>query len=329
MIVVIGDNHLADSRPWALKASEAQIDYIINHPLNTSENTAIFTGDLVDNPFMSGRVYKMLLRLFTGLKFKEVYIVQGNHDLKMDKSEQPVLAYEFLHDKDIMKGFFSHIIPIKKPTALTIEKMEVLFLPFIYETSRGSIKDYEHLPEELTNKQYDLCVTHVADNSLDSYPGTLIDLSAVKSTYWASGHVHTPSSHYVGSVVPNSSAESGERRQFRTYSKEKGEDIVYINEILGYFTVKFPDELPTTSAQISVFTILNCADESIAYRHYGDIFIRKCIPSVSLDKDAFSSLVDSSDSEGISMETLYKEWKEATKQPPALLTLCDKYFKVS
>lgn len=327
MIVVIGDNHLSDSRPWSVEASDAQIDLIINHPLNTPENVAIFTGDLVDQPFMSGRVYHMLLRLFSGLKFKEVYVLQGNHDIKMDKLKNPTLAYRFLLDKHILKGVFSHIHPITEVSQLTIEGMEVLLLPFVYTTSKGSIKDYENLPESIVEKEYDLCITHVADTSLSSYPGTLIDLSKVKAKYWASGHVHTPSSHYVGSVMPNSLAESGEKRQFRTYSKDKGENIVDIDEILGYYTVEFPNDIPSNlTAKIKVFTITSCTDEYVAKQRYGNIHVRKVVNKVSLDKDSGASNFSFSGEEELNTEKLYQEWRKDSTKEPSLLEKADKYF---
>lgn len=329
MIVVIGDNHFSDSRPWSAEATNAQIDYIINHPLNNKNNTLILTGDIVDIPFMSGRVYSMLLKFFFGLKFKEVYVVQGNHDIKMDKLERPVLAYDFLLDKMNLDGNFTHIHAITKVTTMTLEGLKVLFLPFVYTTSEGSIKDYENLPEDIIKTEYDLCVTHVADTSLSVYPGHLIDLSAVKATYWASGHVHAPSSHYVGSVLPNSSAESGIERQFRTYSKEEGETIVKIDNLLGYYTVQFPEDLPTVSSKVSVFTITSCSDESIARQRYGDIYIRKCVPSLSLDKESLSKSDIDLDTKNLSPEVLYTEWRGLTKIKESVKSLCDSYFKKS
>lgn len=327
MIVIIGDQHLSDGpRPWSYKASVEQVKYISEHPLNTEDNTLILTGDIVDVARMSGTLYTLLFKYFASLKFKEVYIVVGNHDY-YSYNNRVTLAYDFLRNPSLKQKYFKNFHVIDTMKVVDIEDCSVLMLPHIYPTIDKSNKDYEHLDAEITNREYDLCVTHLADSTVDSYPGYLLDLTAINATYWASGHIHAPSPHYVGSVVPNSSGEAQTKREFRTLTKKEGMKRVPIVNILDYYTVTFPDELPKTSAIVSVFTVLNCKDEATAKNQYGDIYIRKCVFNPEIDKDAFDTLGASlMNKEQFSVKELFDKWAKTTKHPESLVDLSRKYL---
>ena len=328
MIVVIGDQHLSDGpRPWSLKASMAQVKYIAEHELNNNSNTLILTGDIVDVARMSGTLYTILFKYFASLKFKEVYIVVGNHDYYAHNN-RVTLAYDFIRNPTLKKKYFENFTVVDTMACHTIEGMEVLMLPHLYPTIDSNNKGYENLPKEITDKTYDVCVTHLADTTVDSYPGYLLDLTAIKSKYWSSGHIHAPSSHYVGSVVPNSSGEAGAKRQFRTYNKE-GQTIHYIKNILDYYTVVFPEPLPTVDSEVAVYTVLNCKDEITAKTLYGDIFIRKCIFNPDIDKDAFNALGSSlANKEQFSVKEMFDQWAKTSKHPESIIEQSRKYITI-
>lgn len=322
-VVTIGDLHFNEDRPWGIETGDATIELIANHSLNSPENICILLGDLTEKAMFSGLIFDQLIKLFSSLKFKETYILVGNHDMKMNKMGKPTLTYQFLRSKKNQKTF-PNIQIVQDPSVMTLEDMKILFLPWL----NNDLQQYEHLSSELADQEYFLTVGHFADDSVDSYPGELLDINYLKTKYWSFGHIHKPSARYCGSLVPNSSAEAGEKRQIRVYTKEKGQEILYIDPICDYFMVKYPDPLPKTTCPIPIYTVLNCKDENIARSHYGNIYIRKCIYEISTDMSAFDELSSSLDRTNgkLSVLDLFDEYKKGSKFSPEVIELSRGYL---
>jgi hypothetical protein len=256
------------------------------------------------------------------LKFKKIYVLVGNHDIKLNKNGEPVLSFQFLEripNIEIIKTFGSK----------SIEGLNTLFLPFIFPDGVHSVADYEKLPKEVSSEKYDLIVGHFADMSTNAYPGKLVDISQLKALHYALGHVHTPETRYVGSVVPNNIGEAGVPRFIRVYSKDKKEQLLPIPPICDYLTVNFPDELPKKTVDIPIYTVYNCRDEAVARQKYGDIYIRKCVYDVTLDTEAFNSLGQSLSNKGdnpVSLQEMYKEWSEKSDISNEIKEKAEKYL---
>jgi len=324
MNVVLGDLHLSDSRPWSWDVSNRIVDFITNHPLNNKNNTLILLGDLTEDAFLSGQMFFLLMRLFLNLRFKSIYVLIGNHDIKRNKQGQLTCSLNFLqHDL-----FNKNVTLIYQPSFFESENMAILALPFIFpQFAEGwsSVKDYEKMQGSKLDKEYDLIVGHFQDTSV-KLPSESVDIEYLKTKFYALGHIHDKNHpRYVGSIVPNSIEGSGLPRYIRTYIKDK-ETLIEIPKIMDYYTVTFPDPLPKVESQVPVWTILNCQDESIAKTHYGDIYIRKCINNISMNKTEFSKIAGS---ENVSIGELFNVWKKQSGYDKDVLNLAEEYFKRS
>ncbi len=299
MIVCLGDLHIDDSRPWGMKVSEDVVDFIIKHPYNNPENDFILLGDITDKPFVHGSITKLLHTLFQGLKYKNTYICMGNHEGKV-RNGIVATTYDFIEEPDFNKTLTSKVRIVKKLEAISIEGLNTLFLPHIYATESTSLKDYENLPESVTNIEYDLIVGHITDSRL-GFPSTdKVDISKLKSKNVIMGHIHSGEyldRGYIGSVVPNNTAETSFPRYIVTIDKgiiSKEE----LPKLLEYKEVTYPEYLTRTKAKTVVWTVNNCTDEEMARSHYKnpDMFIRKCIYTSQIDKEGFKDIVNSSSS---------------------------------
>lgn len=335
MIVVISDLHLDDSRPWSVNVAKKVISSIVESPLNTPENTLVFLGDLTERASISGMVYSMLMSLFTGLKYKDVYVLVGNHDGKLNMHNKPVLVYDFLKSKALKEKLFKNFHIIFEPTEIRIEGMDFLFLPHIFNDGKHSLKDYEklykHYPDITPNKEYTAVFGHFTNTFLTA-PGEKINVEFIKTKYWTFGHLHNPTEHYQGSYIPNSIAEAGQKRQIRVYDKGV-QEIIEAPYIMDYYTVKFPEDLHEVKAMVPVWTVYNCKEEEVARDLYGDIFIRRCIFDINMetDNEEFDRLAKalSGEDAGISIEAMFEEFLPTTKLTDDLKETARQYLKNS
>jgi hypothetical protein len=279
-IVVFGDVHLSDSRPWSEQVGNSFLEWFKNLEYNNENNTAIFTGDVAENFLSSGIVYDQMFMLFsTNNRFKKTYVVVGNHDIKK-KGRKEHVTYKFVRN---IKGL--EIIEAPPATIKEIDGHRVLFLPHYNPRSvfPPMHEYYSNLPEEYHEKPFDIVVGHVADDSARVYGKTCL-LSRIKTRYFALGHIHVRiSQHYLGSIFPNNSKENDRTRCLKVFSRDQEhfyEESVKLPIFCEYYDVEFPNELPEVPAIHPIWTIYNCSSEEMARRLYGDdIYIRKCISS--------------------------------------------------
>jgi DNA repair exonuclease SbcCD nuclease subunit len=322
MIVCIGDLHLSDSRPWSWEVSNKIVDFIIKHPLNSPDNTAILLGDVTEDAFLSGQVFDLMAKLFSSLKFKHTYVLVGNHDLKKNKQGQLTLSFEFLKRKLFR---FDTITVINEDYDFTIDGVKVLALPWKPVDMK---KEYESFPD--VGNTYDLLVGHFQDKSIN-IPGETIDIDYINAKFICLGHIHDKDHpRYIGSIIPNSIDGAGLPRYFRTYEKDK-ETLIPIPHIMDYCSVNFPDPLPKVDVDIPVWTVYNCKDEATAKAHYGDIYIRKAVYDVSMDKEAMKRLGQSMSNKiaNKDIKEMFTEWKKGATYEPSILKLAEKYLELT
>jgi Calcineurin-like phosphoesterase len=328
MLVVCGDLHLSDSRPWSWEVSNKIVDFILDHSLNNEINIAIFVGDITEDAFLSGQVFDLMVKLFSQLKFSHTYVLVGNHDLKKNKQGQLTLSFKFLK----RKVFQDKVTVVESPDMINIRfdwnHFKVLMLPWFPNNMKET---YEHL-QGVDNPN--LIVGHFQDPSVN-IPGETINIDYLKPQFICLGHIHDKHHpRYIGSIVPNSVEGAGLPRYIRTYSLPTGmgignlpaeETLVPIPHIMDYCFVNFPDPLPKVDTEIPVWTIYNCADEATARAHYGDIYIRDTIFDVSMDKEAFRK-INTSGKKSLSIEDMYTEWEKKAQYDPSILKLARGYF---
>ena len=141
-VCVYGDLHFSSDRPWSVKVAQKVIASIIESPNNNSDNTLVLLGDLTERATIDGTVYSMLMSLFVNLKYKEVILLVGNHDGKLNQFNRPVLVYDFVRSKALKDRLFKNFTIVDKPLEKNIEGMEFLFLPHIFNDGKKSLKDY-------------------------------------------------------------------------------------------------------------------------------------------------------------------------------------------
>lgn len=329
-LVTVGDLHLQSDRPWGLEVGEETVKWIIENEHNDPKNTLVLLGDLTEKSVLTGSVYTLLMKLFTGLKYKKTYILVGNHDGKMGSRGADVV-YDFLKDPEIKSKLSTNIEVIHEVKNLLIDNAyNCLFLPHIFPDGTHSNKDYANLPAEFKDKQYDIVFGHFTNTSV-TYMGEKIDVSYLKSLCWAFGHIHNPSEQYLGSLVPNSIAEAQQIRQIRVYEATPSgvrQTIEHLDRnICDYYTVNFPDPLPATTAIIPIFTVTNCKDISVARQQYGEIYIRKVVYDISMDSEAFSAMSDSLKGKAeINISKMFDEYVEGAKLKPNITELARSYL---
>jgi DNA repair exonuclease SbcCD nuclease subunit len=322
-IVTIGDLHLSDDRPWSAEVSELVVDTLIHHPSNVTANTAVFLGDVSDKAVISGQVIALLERLFHNMKHRKVYVLRGNHELKKNKVGQETYVLDFLRS-----DAYPNVEVVDTVRDISIEGNRYLMLPYFNPDGTTTMKaEYEKLRFDGTFKAV---FGHLQDTSLD-IPGESIDLSSINTESWCLGHIHNPTDHYLGSVIPNSSSEAHKLRMLALFDAEGRENLI-LPTIMDYYDVVYPEPLPVVDCMIPVYTVYNCTDEAIAKEKYGDIYIKRCVYEVSMDIEAFKSLGTSkSESLGsMSSKDMFAEFKKTAKfNPPELAEVAEKYLLAS
>jgi len=268
-----GDVHFYSAKKYFVEAGYHFIDYVNNLKENTAANTAVFLGDLVENFVNDGIVFDQLTKLFEVMRFKHIYVLIGNHDIKHTKSGYEIVAYEFLRER-------KNVTFLEKPGEIVeIEGSKVLSLPH-YNSITGFPPMYDYysnLPGETLNQHYDYVLGHLTDSTLEVY-GKPADLTKVKTDKFIFGHIHTRSNErYIGSVFALNPLQNGNDRAIWVLSDSAIWSEIKMPDFLHFYEVTFPEALPkeSSNAVIPVYSIYDCHDESKLESLYGKIHIRQ------------------------------------------------------
>jgi hypothetical protein len=319
MIAFFGDVHFNDSpsRPWITKTGYDFLDWYKDLPINNEDNVAVFLGDLTENFLLSGTVYDMLHKLLIDhSKWKKVYVLVGNHDLKKRGTEE-------LTPYDAFEEFINNIEILRDPAqVLEIEGMKFLSLPHYNPRPDlpSMIKYYSDLPKEITDQEYDFAIGHFADDSAPMY-GELANLDKIKAKNIILGHIHVKiSDHYIGSVFPNSSKENDTvPRSVWMFDDPDTKKEYVMPQFCEYHTIEFPKKLPKVKTPNPIWTIYNCKSENEARDHYGDDlgYVRKTFAYTLNNKAKASNSYSLSDIEELNNITeTVKSFIKENKQIP-------------
>jgi len=320
-VIAIGDLQLSNHRPWSYEVSNRIVDMIISHPTNDKNNIAVFLGDVTEHAILSGDLISLLMKLFSGLLYKKIYVIVGNHELKMNKVGEETYILDFLRGP-----LFPRVEIISECSSFVEGDDSYLFLPWFNAKGGSSMKEvYESLKSPPGQKPYTAIFGHLQESSL-GLPGESVNLSHIPAKFLCLGHIHSPSEMCLGSVVPNSISEAGFPRRFQSFSNGRREDIPIPN-IMDYYDVIYPNPLPEVNCEIPIYTILNCSNEETAKGHYGNIYIKKCSYDASIKLDSEAGSEKSIDFSTLNPISLFSEFKESFSfSPPELKNLAEKYF---
>ncbi len=309
--IIVGDLHLSDERSWSYYISCKVVDYLLNHPKNIEGNLWIFEGDIVNQAFISGRVIDLMHQLFSGMK-AITYVIVGNHDTKKNKNGDITLVYNYLTNDRSNKN----VSIIDEPfVASTKEGLKFLMLPYDIRGWDYMKSAYENLPESISKDKYTAILGHFSDTSVP-IPGLTINIDYLNADNIILGHYHIPSSHYIGSITPNSIKEAGYSNKLIYFSAEGIREDAIIDKISDYYTVIYPNDLPKTTSLVPIYSIYCCGSEASARDKYGNIYIHKCsLLSPGIEKKASSEIMSSGSSkvETLSIKELFEEWRHEQK----------------
>lgn len=234
MIIVIGDVHFKHSQPFLKKTIEF-FDWLYE---TYPEAILVQTGDFFDtsSPHSESVVDIALSHL---LKFKEIHIITGNHELS-NRVGNPLVPL----------NRFDKIHIYTRSEQVTIEGYKFLMLPFLY-----NIKAMKEQYED-TYGQYDYVVSHVA------YPGTNfgspdeINLSNIQAKAYLYGHIHEamdkPNNHHIIGVpvTTRHGEQDWKKRLFIINENTISENI--IPNFLNFETINFGEEPKDKEAILNV-----------------------------------------------------------------------------
>jgi predicted phosphodiesterase len=311
MIAILGDLHLASTKDYFVETAEQFLSWFDHWERNNEENELILAGDLVQSFLNAGIVVDMLYRLFSYSRFAHMHIVVGNHDKKL-KDGVYQLAYEFARAN-------TRVSIYEREQITTIQGFRVLMLPhYVAGAREQSMAD--HYAELYRNPAYvgaDLLVGHVAQQtSLMIISDSIANLEKLEAKKMCLGHIHTriDPQIYIGSVYANRVTENAVDRAAWLLDQQQGffeEPLPIFNEFLS---VSYPDELPATKALVPIYTITNCANESIARSRYGGIYIRRVQKSL-YRSSSFAEHVEMESEEAGTYQQLFEGFLRSQDPP--------------
>lgn len=323
MICILGDIHFNASKDYFRAICEAFLEWFKSWKMNNPSNSLILAGDLVQDSVNGGIVVRYLELFYQYSRFKEVHVVVGNHDLKKVNSISQ-LAYDFYKEKE---NFFVY----ETATEVTIDSRKALMLPYFTGLNRDGVSMVDMYSNIYDNpsftNNYDLVVGHFCGEDM-AFPGAVDCIKNLDKLTGrvCLGHVHTRHTNpdrYIGSVYAGNKNENDYTRSAwildnnGNWSEEK---LPLFNE---YFTITYPAKLPKTSALVPIYTVLNCASDSVALQHYGKIFIRRTTIS-SKDKSSKTADINQNIVNVKNMSTLQLFNEFISSQPEVSSSVADK-----
>lgn len=320
MICILGDIHFTSRKKYFTDICYSFLEWFKNWEKNNNDNTLILAGDLVDSHLNGGVVIDLLEKFITYSNFKEIHIVVGNHDKKkQDGYDQ--LAYEFYKNKP-------NIFIYEDLTEKEIEGQRILFLPYYLNGSTPMNVRYSNLYK--IKKEYDLIVGHFSEPNT-SFPGSIdciSNLDKIKTKKICLGHIHTRQQNpdiYIGSIYAGRKNENDNTRSAWYYDGEwKEERLPIFSE---FITVTYPNKLPESNALFPIYTILNCGNENLARKKYGNINIRRVTTDSSEIINKSELDFEFNSIKNIDINTLFKDFKEEKKLPEEVAFECEEALK--
>jgi len=226
-----------------------------------SKATLIQLGDPTHKDLLSGDTSYLLKRWIDicTAKFKDVYILVGNHELKSYKGRVQYSTRHLTREPGVCL--------VTRETELSVNGMKILALPFQRVNGKSVEQYYENdLPKRMYETEYDLIVGHVGarEKSL-KFAG--VDFTKFKYRELCLGHIHTRlkkseyAASYVGSALPMSVSEALDDqlpRCLRVYEDGVKSEIE-VPQFIQYLEAEYPNPIPKANDDsIKVYKILNC-----------------------------------------------------------------------
>lgn len=299
MILILGDCHFKDKEPY-LSSLIKLFEFLLEKYPNS---ILIQTGDFLDSARVHNeKVINKCLELL--LKFKEVHIITGNHEINNNIGNP--LSF-FPHHNNIYTYF--------NPTIKEIDNKKFLFLPYIIP-----IKEMKKYETDFNLEEFDYVITHSAYpgsnyNSLDE-----LNLDTIKCKKVIYGHIHDFKIHnekHIQIGVPHTT-RFGEH----TFDKKCvliNEDEFKIETLPQFFTFEeiLYGEIPKSDKNI--LYIKDAPSFSAIYEKYSNYIIHgnKC----NILRNELEINIDYQKLSGNLNSNLLNQFNEFTKKFPLKIEL--------
>jgi DNA repair exonuclease SbcCD nuclease subunit len=299
MILIFGDLHL----PKYLQKNNyslAILEFLkwLEENYANDKNIVIFSGDVLDSPndfnfFFIKEFYKVLS------KFKEVYLVTGNHD--KNSKGNALTIFEPLKNVHI----------IEELSFIEIEHNLFGFYPFL---DREKYLDY--IPKEIPN----FTLGHYAFVGSNFGQPDEIQLPYTPKSLEIIGHIHN--SFFVpkdkklclGSVLPTRFGEHTTRKYYLEIEDGKYE-VKEIPEFLKYVPIDYKDLDQVNKEELNIYLVYNCPNLIEAKEKLQKLGVEyKIIESTIKKKEMELNVnIDSSTFQNMNLEKIFLE-KFLTKE---------------
>lgn len=262
-LIVEGDRHIQSKQPF-LKAHRAYNEWLLSHELNTQENIWFSEGDFLNRSTPDPWEYAVAMEFLENAKFGRKIIQAGNHEYSRAKDRYSLHPFEELDDVEV----------IYEETEMTLGSTEILILPYYYPHLRKDVGRMEEYYPTLTG-EYDFIFGHLY--FMDTY-GSYCDISSLKGRKII-GHDHDARkakitgteeyAEYIGCPMPTSYTQRGQQGRLLVIDLETGTaEYIKIPMFLDYAEVTYPDPLPETEAQFTIWSVKDVPDKQVAIDHY-------------------------------------------------------------
>jgi len=255
----------------------------------------------------------------------------GNHDIKYNDIGTSY-PFSFVTLPEFIEKATSKIEVILEHKMEKLGNKNFLFLPYRLPVDGIGNKLYSSPIPDYSEKQFDSVFGHFTEESLNSFFGEPINISWINTKDRCFGHIHNSDGKvYLGSIVPNSVSEAGKDRFIKVYDLEGTEQpkLEKIPPIFDYSTVNYPDNLPSTNASVTSWTIDNCVDEITARSRYGNIYIRQVLYNnkASYSSEGATMNSDINKDEELSSLVLFDMWAGEAKLEDSIKKKARKYLE--
>ncbi len=297
-LVIISDLHFKKDEPF-FSVQKEFMNWFVKQDFNNENNVLIDLGDLFDNSTPNPSVYDFVISKRKEMKFKEDYILAGNHCYNRSRDSY---AEEPLQNKNNTKIIYKpEVIEIECENSYNttcLKTLKCLFLPFLYDRIffNMSMKDYYESEEFLKefNDSYDFIFYHFQDSSMkfsaDDDNGIDIDILEGEKL---GGHIHKRQSNYLGSPYPLRYDERGKDSFILLIDMEtKKREYIQIPKFLDYEEIDYNvDKIPENKLwkfhydlgiyEYRIYDIIDAPSEDSAREKFKGLYIRE----VKLKKD--------------------------------------------
>ena len=256
MIFICGDTHFRSQAPF-FEAGESFTKWLHEQPWNSSENTFIHLGDFFHSSSLNGKLMKLAIQFWDGLKCQK-YLIHGNHEYsrKLGSALDP---FEELG-----------VTVYYEPKEVEIEKKKILVLPYFYPNTERSMNDvYPYL-----EGRYDLILGHFSDQSLFGEEIILSDKLYGKKIL-GHVHIHNKGDNFIGVPLCSQATEKEKSRRLIAVYEAGAVDLVIPN-FLDFETLDYNSQpLPLNAGEYRIYDIVNAPSIRAAKDKFSDIPIHK------------------------------------------------------